>query len=51
MRQRCNGAKHSTEIMDSSRFVATSGRRVFPTAVKANCEVDWSVGKGECWDE
>ena len=51
MRRKCNGAKHSTEIVDLSRFVEVSGRRAFPTAVKANCEVDWSVGKGECWDE
>ena len=51
MRQRCNGAKHSTEIMDSSDLFWTSGRRAFPSAVKADCEVDWSDGKGECWDE
>ena len=51
MRRKCNGAKLCTDIMDSSRFVVTSGRRAFPTAVKVNCEVGWSVGKGECWDE
>ena len=28
-----------------------SGRGAFPSAVKADCEVDWSDGKGECWDE
>jgi len=78
MRQKCNGAKHSTEIMDSvvswrvgcetavrlqeqqqvsdPHFILLfvkppSGRRAFPSAVKADCEVDWSDGKGECWDE
>ena len=51
MRRKCNGAKHSTEIVDLFRLGGTSGRGAFPTAVKADCEVDWSVGKGECWDE
>ena len=30
---------------------AGHGRGAFPTAVKVHCEVCWSVGKGECWDE
>ena len=30
---------------------SSSGRGASPSAVKVHCEVCWSVGEGECWDE
>ena len=40
-------SQHKSAVRPS----AGHGRGAFPTAVKVHCEVCWSVGKGECWDE